>query len=67
MATSEKIYLLMHVTYGDFDVKIETPVLASSRKEALEEEAARRNDRRTDKQINDCEKYIITDKPIKLI
>lgn len=67
MAAFEKIYLLMHVTYGDFDVYRESPVLASSNKTVLDEEASLRNEKRTAQQVKDCEKFIVTKKTIKLI
>lgn len=66
MASTEKTYLLLHVTYGDFDSAYEEPILASQNKAALELEAAELNAKRTARQLAAEEEYKVS-KGIKTI
>jgi hypothetical protein len=46
-----KLFVLYRRSYGDFDIRHDDPIAASSIKEHLKIEAASKNDRRTPEEI----------------
>jgi len=52
-----KIYLVMKKTYGDFDIPIETPVLASENEELIDMKVGWFNDDRSKEDLENEVKY----------
>ncbi|MGZ8924598.1 MAG: hypothetical protein ACXW2E_01815 [Nitrososphaeraceae archaeon] len=60
------MYIIYKESYDDFDVPVLTPIGYNSDKGAAQAVANARNENRTDEEVNDCIKYIVSDK-LKLL
>lgn len=65
--TSTKLRILAKITYGDFDMPIQTPVFASTNKEVLQAKAIELNATLSEEEKEDGIKYKILSETVKLI
>ncbi|AVH84995.1 hypothetical protein RsoM2USA_66 [Ralstonia phage RsoM2USA] len=62
-----KLHMLVKVSYGDFDMRHETPINVSENLDLLKEMAETRNSRLTAEEIANEEKYEVSRIKVKLV